>query len=444
MESGTRLRGPSVRKSNHLSDDIGGTDMTVRRLFAIGFIFVMTAVAWFILGGNLLVRSVVKDKLAQRVEERWGRPLTQQVPGILDVQKKTLLEPASSDIHVDLALDYRRMGLLWYATYTVTFDGVYEVRNQGTEPVEYQLSADGSVPYDSAGRKDVEAPEGLGHQRLDEFVFEEVGGPEGAPGDMTLRLKLGDGESRKFHLHYKSQGMDSWRYAFGTGLSHLRDFQLTATTNFRNVDFTTLSPTEPKKQTPSGWELTWKYASTRAKGLTVTIDMPERQNPGALAARISFFAPVSLLFFLMVMIVICIMKKVEIHPMNYFFIAAAFFAFHLLLAYLVDHIDVETAFFISAAASVFLVVTYLRLVTGARFALVYAGLCQIVFLVGFSYAFFYEGFTGLAVTVGAILTLFVLMQVTGRVNWTEVFALRRYGRFPEPPPAPPLPTDRKP
>jgi len=424
--------------------------MTVRRLFAIGFIFVMTAIAWFILGGNLLVRSYVRDKLAEKVEERWGRPLTQQVPGILDVQKKTFLEPTSSEINVDLALDYRRMGLLWYATYTVVFDGLYAVRNPLGEAAEYQVSAEGPVWGESAESKDAASSEGLAHQRLDEFVFEEGGGPEGTPGDMTLLLKLGPGESRKVHLHYKSQGVDSWRYAFGSGLSHLRDFKLTATTNFRNVDFTTISPTEHKKETPKGWELTWKYASTRAKGFAITIDMPERQNPGMLAARISFFAPVSLLFFLTVMVVICVRKKVEIHPMNYFFIAAAFFAFHLLLAYLVDHIDVETAFFISAAASVFLVVTYLRLVTGARFALVQAGLSQVVFLVGFSYAFFFKGFTGLAVTIGAIITLFVLMQVTGRVNWTEVFKARRFGRPPEATPAygpqspPPLPPDRVP
>ena len=39
----------------------------------------------------------------------------------------------------------------------------------------------------------------------------------------------------------------------------------------------------------------------------------------------------------------------------------------------------------------------------------------------FSYAFFFEGFTGLAVTVGAVLTLFVLMQLTARVDWADVF-----------------------
>ena len=45
-----------------------------------------------------------------------------------------------------------------------------------------------------------------------------------------------------------------------------------------------------------------------------------------------------------------------------------------------------------------------------------------MFLVLFSYAFFFEGFTGLTVTIGAIVTLFVLMQMTARVNWGDVFA----------------------
>jgi len=80
------------------------------------------------------------------------------------------------------------------------------------------------------------------------------------------------------------------------------------------------------------------------------------------------------------------------------------------------------AFSIAAAASVFLVVSYLRVVAGIRTALVQAGLAQFVFLVLFSYAFFFEGYTGLTVTVGAVLTLFVLMQLTARVDWGAVFS----------------------
>ena len=59
-----------------------------------------------------------------------------------------------------------------------------------------------------------------------------------------------------------------------------------------------------------------------------------------------------------------------------------------------------------------------------------AGLTQLIYLVLFSYAFFFEGFTGLAVTIGAILTLFVVMQMTGRLKWEEKFgmAVARNGR----------------
>ena len=57
----------------------------------------------------------------------------------------------------------------------------------------------------------------------------------------------------------------------------------------------------------------------------------------------------------------------------------------------------------------------------ARVHSVEAAAGQILYLVGFSLAHFWEGFTGLTVTVLSILTLFVLMQLTGRVRWSQVF-----------------------
>jgi hypothetical protein len=111
--------------------------------------------------------------------------------------------------------------------------------------------------------------------------------------------------------------------------------------------------------------------------------------------------------------------------MNYFFLAAAFFSFHLLLAYLADHVSIHLAFVICSAVSLFLTISYLRLAIGLRFALVEAGLAQLVYLVLFSYAFFIPGFTGLAVTLGSILTLFLVMQMTARIRWTERFQSAR-------------------
>ena len=115
------------------------------------------------------------------------------------------------------------------------------------------------------------------------------------------------------------------------------------------------------------------------------------------------------------------MRDIDLHPMHYFFIASAFFAFHLLLAYLVDHLSIHWSFVICSVVSIFLLVSYLRLVVNARFALVEAGIAQFCFLVLFSYAFFFKGFTGLAITIGAIVTLFLVMQITGKVDWTDKF-----------------------
>jgi inner membrane protein involved in colicin E2 resistance len=129
-----------------------------------------------------------------------------------------------------------------------------------------------------------------------------------------------------------------------------------------------------------------------------------------------------LFFFLM--FIISTLRNIDLHPLNYFFLACAFFAFHLLLAYLVDHISIHAAMMTLSLVSITLVVTYLRLVVGIRFAAFEAGIAQLIYLVLFSYAFFWKGFTGLAITVISIVTLFVVMQATGRIRWSERLARR--------------------
>jgi inner membrane protein involved in colicin E2 resistance len=134
----------------------------------------------------------------------------------------------------------------------------------------------------------------------------------------------------------------------------------------------------------------------------------------------SFFAPVSLLFFFAVLILVGMVRGVKLHPMNYFFLAAGCFAFQLLFAYLVDLIPLFLAFAISAAVSMALVSGYLLAAAGKRFARI-AALAQFAYIVLFSYSFFFEGLTGLTITVGAIITLALLMIATAKVNWAEKF-----------------------
>ena len=312
-----------------------------------------------------------------------------------------------------LRLDPRQRGLLWYDTYAIDFRARYRVTNP--DPVPRTLAISFTFPS--------------GEAIYDGFRF-RVAGQDAPPAEdltagLVTKVTVPARGSVPVELGYSSRGLGPWTYAFAAkGVSQVHDFALTLTTDFKAIDFPpgTLSPTE-KVREGKGWRLTWKFESL-VTGQRLGVDPPDRLNPGPFAARVTFFAPVSLLFFLTVLVLLGLLRGRNLHPMNYFFLAAAFFSFHLLLAYLVDHLNVHLAFAISALTSVFLVVSYLRLVGGLRFALLEAGLAQSVFLVLFSYSFFFEGLTGLTITVGAVLTLFVLMQLTGRVDWSELLARR--------------------
>jgi hypothetical protein len=74
-----------------------------------------------------------------------------------------------------------------------------------------------------------------------------------------------------------------------------------------------------------------------------------------------------------------------------------------------------------------LVVSYLRLVVSTRFALRETAAAQLLYLIVFSLAHLWEGYTGLTITVLAISTLFVLMQMTGRIQWSDVLGKKKSG-----------------
>lgn len=408
-----------------------------KRLAAIIFIFACTTGAWMILGATIMNRTYDVDSgLRAKVASNWGAPQTQRPPtATWNKQRKRLeeaednkgrrfqklseytesgkLELVSSRVNADLRLEHRQKGLLWYSTYTVDFSGMYRFVNDTNEAQDVNLRL--AFPVDKT--------------IYDKLVFTVDGKRVRTTSDANGvggTVALAPGQLAELQVGYRSHGLETWSYDFGPGdqVAQVRDFALHMTTDFHDIDFAanTLSPTQ-KRETPGGWALDWKYENL-VTGYSIAMVMPEKLQPGPLAGQISFFAPVSLFFFFFLMFIITTLRGIDLHPMNYFFLAAAFFAFHLLLAYLVDHISIHLAFAISSAVSIFLVISYLRLVVGIRFAAVEAGLAQLLYLVLFSYAFFFKGFTGLAVTIGSILTLFVVMQMTGRVNWAEKFAKR--------------------
>jgi inner membrane protein involved in colicin E2 resistance len=404
----------------------------VRQILAIALILIGTSVAWIILGTTIFARTYdVGSDLTSRVESTWGAP-EEQAPPVVAYQhqesktveteengKKIRRQAITSTVvpvpiegsHIDanFHIDYRQKGLLWFSTYVVNFSGQYDFHNPNATEENFVLQF--PLPAKAAIYDNIEF-------QLDDKPLQVDFGGSQAAAEARIPAKT----HGVLRVAYQSRGMNSWRYKLGHDVSQARNFHLVARTDFSGFDFpgNSLSPTE-KRKTNSGWELEWNYQNM-VSGFDIAVQMPQRLQPGPLAGRISYFAPVSLFFFFFVIFILSALQGIDLHPMNYFFLACAFFAFHLLLAYLADHVSIHVAFAISAIASVGLVVSYLRLVVSTSFAIREAGAAQMIYLILFSYAFFFEGFTGLAVTIGAVVTLFVVMQMTGRIRWQEKFS----------------------
>ncbi len=433
----------------------------IKRLSAIAFIFACCSAAWMVLGGTVVHRTETSGDVTRgAVGEMWGGPQVQHAPTVVrlgtrtrevsreeltgapngarqtvtETVEETTRTPvplAASDLAADLRLAHRKKGLMWYPTYAADFDGRYRVENDGEEAGTFVFRF--PLPRASSVFSDLSLT--IDGNRVDVDV-------EG--GQIDHALELEPGASAEVRVHYGSQGVSTWRYALAgaarspeiiepaageivalerAGVVHTaRDFRLAMTTDFAEIDFPdgTLSPTE-KERVQGGWRLVWDHGTLVASA-DVGVAMPQRLNPGPWVSRVTFFAPVSLFLFFFAVFVLSLLRGVRLHPMHYFFLGAACFAFHLLLAYLVDIVSVGSAMLIASAVSVGLVVSYVRLVAGLRFALVEVGGAQLVYLVAFAATFFLQGVTGLAVTLLSVATLFVVMQATGRLDWEAVLA----------------------
>ena len=427
----------------------------MRRLLAIGFVWLGCSLAWATLGGTLLARSSTSfDGLGASVRALWGPPQQQRAPMAFwselrqeksreqrtdeegrhyvvesahDVEVRHPMPLEQTELDVALALRHRQKGLLWFATYDVSLAGRYAFRN------------------DTAVARDLEVRFPL---EQDSVVYDAfaVTGADGAPvevsfadGAAAFTRRVGPGQLLAFAVAYRSRGTERWSYGQeGAGLGpeagRARHVRIAVTTDFAEVDFPegALSPSS-HGAAGGGWRGEWRFDQLVGTK-TVAVTLPQRLNPGPLAARLTLFAPVGLLFFFFVVAVLLAARGRSIHPMNYLLLGCAFFAFHLLFAYLIDHVEVAPAFAAASLVSVALAISYARLFLGTPEAVRLVGAPQLLYLVLFSATFFWSGFTGLAVTVGAIVTLLVIMQITGRTDWTAAFAR---GPVRSPAPLPP-------
>lgn len=375
-----------------------------------------TTFAWFLLGAALSHRTYESSATMQaEVSGVWGPEITQEHPQAWFETPnapggRAQVLPTESKVSVKLDSEPKQRGLLWHRTYDVAVKGNYVFTNPTKIPQTFYISF--PLPGNTAGLNGFEL-------RLGEAEDSTQSVP-GASGTVTKAILLPASASVTLHAGYRTRGTNTWKYNF-PDKRRIAGFNLTMQTNFPEINFPvgTGSPSE-RSQDATGYTLVWNYPDVLAAP-SIGMDMPKRLNAGPVAARIAFFAPVSLLLFVTIVLLIGGMKGIPLHPMHVFFISAGFFAFHLLFAYLVDLIPLLPSFGISAAVSVLLVCGYLKAVAGVglfRIALP----AQAIYLVLFSASFFIDGLTGITLAVLGVVTLALLMFLTARIDWKSFFA----------------------
>ena len=406
--------------------------MKTLHLLASLAIIACTMVAWFILGFALTTRTASSsDTMAREVSGVWNPALAQHHPEAwFDTPNapggRAVMLPSSSSVAVDLTFVPKKRGLFWHQTYDVGFQADYVFTNPTRIPQTVYVTF--PLPANAQG--------------LERFEFrlgdDKSGGkvPGGGSEMATQAVVLPASGTVTLHAGYQTRGTGSWIYRF-TNNQRIAGFTLKMKTDFTEINFPvgTGSPKdEDRELVGKSWNLTWKYPDVLA-AQSIGMEMPKLLNAGPVASRIAFYAPVSLLFFVTIVMLIGALKGVPLHPMHVFFVCAGFFSFHLVFAYLVDLLPLVASFAIATVTSLVLVCGYLRAVGGNTLFKV-AVPAQFAYLVLFSLSFFFDGLTGITLTACAVATLALLMILTAKVDWRAWSAKAKVSDDGAPPPLP--------
>ena len=263
----------------------------IRRILPLAVIFACTSFAWIILGTTILARtySPMAENLKSRVAASWGTEQKQAPPAALyhrevvrvvednkgatrtiTANETVPLALDASNIDVTLDLSHRQKGLLWYSTYAVGFTGDYSFTNSSgaDQNVTFKLN----FPASEAVYDDLV-------MSVDNQPLPMTSTNDGAYGNSLVPA----GKTVTLHTAYRSQGLDTWRYDFGEGVSQIRNFTLNMHTNFKGIDFpeNTISPTT-KTETSERVELN---VELQKYGLRISNRDGDAQKAAARAAR---------------------------------------------------------------------------------------------------------------------------------------------------------------
>lgn len=407
-------------------------------------LFLPLSIGW----GLLVLRVETRTNFAQytqmeSVKRIWGGNLEQPMPSIRykgfgsDVSTLNRGELAASAVTVDIAMDYRKKGMVYYTGYNADFTGTYHVTN----PQDTTIYLSFIFPYP------VQAGQGM----LQDVVLHVNGEEDVENTEYQQNLALWTGllqanETLKFTVRYAGRGLTHFIYGFEPG-TQINNFQMAAhVRGARNVDYpaSTMTPTSVEAS-PDGVTLTWQLDRSLTE-LNVGVLLPDKLN---IARQIGVMAQRAPVFYALFLISVAALLALTRHPIKFLNIAilsVTYFFFYPLFAYLSVYLTAIPAFALSFGILGLLLWNYARILYGLRLSLailaayaLYLGVTSVAALV--------PTHTGLILVIEGVVLLAVAMQVLSHfpdVKWMAAFGLsappkstRKRAAQPAPAPEPP-------
>jgi hypothetical protein len=363
-------------------------------------------------------RGFADAELHRDVMERWGAPIRQPMPSVRYVPTGTVfnaLEPlplTRQEIAVDAAMNYRKMGLVYFSGFDFRFTGEFDTEN----------------PFD----RDVDVafvfPVALDKNKvmLSQLAFTVNGAAAsvqlGKDGDRLLWTgRLKPGEKLAFRVAFHGRGLDSFVYAMDPA-SPVRNVGLTVDIRGGdNYDYADgVVPATRTERRGDAVRLAWRFDSLES-GIPIGVVLPSERSFDAILATFVGRSWAGFLLFFAGLVALCLHHGRPPRIFESYLFAAGYALFFVLVAYLAAYVHFWVAWAASLAVAAALLCGYaaLLLPRGAwrPVAALVAGCIAVPTL-----AVVLQGYTGLIYTLEALALVAAAMVASARPEGLRVLA----------------------
>lgn len=391
------------------------------------FIFLPLLVGWMLLAERLEMRTykAIGSQL-ESVKQIWGSNLAQPMPSVRykrfgsDVSTLNRGEIDTSDIQLNLKVDYRKKGLVYYTGYQATFIGKYTLLNPETEKIYLSFI----FPYPTQQGEGV-----LQNVKLLVQGQEDHDDTEYQPDLALWTGVLNPKESLDITVHYHGRGLNQFEYGFEpdrqiNNLTMKVDVQ-----GAKELDYaeSTMPPTEPVEETFEGKTLTWKLDRALSQ-FNISVILPDKLNIEKQLFIMTYRAPVFFFFFLVSLGIILRLSQKNTHFTHIAVFSMAYFLFYPFFAYLATYMELMTSFGVAFGSLGILIFNYARALYGFKVAL--AIFMAYLFYLGItSVAALLPTYTGLILTIEGVFLMGIIMQVLSKYKDFEISELLSFLPF---------------